>query len=152
MEEIVRLVKDEPRPRWSILAVELPVMSGDATTRIDFVLEADDDPGEKHLLVGECKRVNPEYSSWCFAKAPYSSPAWAATQLIAESIVSLDAGSHVAAGAGGATSDRLYQIGFVLKANRSGDKNPVSQDKDAIETSCTQVLKGVNGLADLLVG
>src|SRR5262245_5992380 len=87
--EILRLCGEPTESNWKVLAVEVPVVSGDSSTRIDFVLGHEPAPWALRILVGECKRINPEYSWWCFARAPYVSPAWAARQVIAESIVNL---------------------------------------------------------------
>lgn len=150
--ELLRLCGEPVGSTWKVLAVEVPVVSGDSSTRIDFVLGQEPEQWALRILVGECKRVNPEYSWWCFARAPYVSPPWAKGQVTAESIVNLHSSSLVATGIGGMESDRCYQIGFVMKSDRLGDKHPVSSDKDALEGACRQVMKGVNGLANTLIG
>jgi hypothetical protein len=110
LDEVVSLAGNSPASKWRVLTVELPVIAGEANTRIDFVLEA-----------AECKRVNPKYGSWCFAKARHISPRWAANQLIPESIVNLQT-SPVAAGTGGTSSPNIYQIAFAIDTGKSGDR------------------------------
>jgi hypothetical protein len=150
--EILRLGGESTGSIWKLMAVEMPVVSGGSSTHIDFVLGQEPEPWALRILVGECKRVNPGYSRWCFARAPHVSPAWAARQVIAESIFNLFSSSLYATGLGGMESDRCYQIGFVMSSDRPGDSHPVSNDKDAIEKACAQVMKGVNGLVNMLIG
>lgn len=144
-------IADEPHSRahWELVAVEVPVSGSERSTRIDFLLQdARPQWGTLRILVAEVKRVNPAFGRWCFAKAPYSLPVWTRNQVVTEQLVNLDrrAERWTSAGIGGAERGDLYQIGFALKTEKKGDSHPVASDRDAIESACTQVLRGLNGL------
>jgi|SRR5215469_6984288 len=55
--------------RWAFKAAEFPVQVRGRNTHIDFIFEHCDKP---IFLVGECKRVNPALSNWCFTRSPYT--------------------------------------------------------------------------------
>ncbi len=55
----------ESRPTvWRVAATEFPVQLNTTDTHIDFVLGY-----RSHLIVAECKRVNPAKSRWGFARS-----------------------------------------------------------------------------------
>lgn len=147
MRETARL-NDNSSNGWELLSVEQPVAVGNSQSRIDFILEHREVEGQLSLLVAECKRVNPAYGIWCFAKGAYQRPPWLATQVCTE-VLALESPPRSGA-AGGPTSDRIFDIGFSVKMGSRGDVNPVSNDRDALEQACQQVCKGVNGLIEVL--
>lgn len=151
--EIERLAEDSPsQSRWRVVAIEVPVLAGSKSTRIDVLIQDDSEPGRLRFLIGECKRVNPAYGAWCFARAPRWFPEWAGRQLISESLVRYsDDDRVVTAGIGGTRTDRAYSIGFAVKTKAQGDTNPVSADQDALEAACTQVCRGLNGFVSQLL-
>ena len=133
---------------WDLLTIEQPVVINGRTTRIDFILYAK----QRHicwLLVAECKRVNPAFGKWCFTKGAYQRPMWLRDQDLFEILQLGD--TPKAGGAGGDSSDRIFDIGFSLKTDQKGDGHPVASDNDALEHECTQSMLGVNGLIELLV-
>lgn len=137
---------------WSLVGAELPVALGVHHTRIDLAYERVDGCGNSRFLVVECKRVNPKYGIWCFAKSPYPFPDFAEGQLAVEGV---RVGEHQAIEIetrGGQYSKLCYNIAFALKAEGgSGDAHPVANDKDAIESACGQVCLGASGLAQSLI-
>lgn len=62
--EFMRDLRQQRRSEWEFEAEEFPVRVQEMTTRIDFVFLKARPPV---YLVGECKRVNPAFSNWCFA-------------------------------------------------------------------------------------
>lgn len=155
--EAIRLAEDPASSSpWRLAGVEIPVRAGSRTTRIDFVLEDRSHPHVIRFLLAECKRVNPAYGAWCFTQAPQWLPEWVGKQLVVESLVNHNEVMEeevklVTAGTGGPTSQSLYSVGFALKTKAAGDAHPVSMDKDALESACTQVCAGLNGFMETLL-
>ena len=149
IREAARL-NDDPKSRkkWNLLATEQPVAVGDTHTRIDFILEYQSADSQLSLIVAECKRVNPAYGSWCFAKGAYQRPVWLGTQVVVE-VLALEEDLK-SGGAGGPTSDHIFDIGFSVKTDAAGDPTPVSGDRDGLEQACQQVCRGLNGLIQVL--
>jgi hypothetical protein len=148
IREAARL-QDDGLSAWDLLGVEVPIVAGDRHSRIDFVLSMKREPDELWLLAAECKRVNPAFGQWCFARGSYHRPPWAARQIIPE-VIRLD-DPPAAGGFGGPTSDWIFDIGFALKTDGTGDSHPVSRDNDAVENACYQASQGLNGLVQGLV-
>ena len=67
------ILADSRDSSWRFIASEFPVRVQGFDTRIDFILKrATDNIFDQHFfLIAECKRANPAYSNWCFARAPY---------------------------------------------------------------------------------
>src|SRR5688572_6078456 len=62
---------------WCPEVSEFPVEAKGKAAHVDFVLQYQYEYGVGGLprntyLVAECKRANPKFSSWAFAKAPYT--------------------------------------------------------------------------------
>jgi hypothetical protein len=153
VEEASRVGRDTEGRGWKVLSIECPVKIHGSSTRIDFVLEYRTQDS-LNLLVAECKRVNPAYGSWCFAKTPHQTPAWVGPQLVVEGIRKFAGESVQSAGTGRSLDrdfgDRLFDIGFVLQTADKGDSHPVSASKDSLEDACSQVCRGLNGLINAL--
>lgn len=137
-------VKDKFRGRWDLFSIELPISIGERNGRIDFVLSYQPRPDLLWLMVAECKRVNPAFGRWCFAKGSYQRPSFLKSQLMVE-LLKLGEPIH-SGGHGFESSDRIYDIGYAIKTNTTGDSHPVSADKDSLEAACSQITLGLNGL------
>lgn len=139
------------RAPWTRLDVETPVPGA----RIDFILRGPYSPSSVSLLVAECKRVNPAFGMWCFTRSPHPRPEgwgnWAVTESLKRERTA-EGECRFTTGVTFGNVVRGHDIGFELKTDRSGDSHPVSFDRDAIETACTQVLRGVNGLISAFSG
>lgn len=137
---------------WQLVGTEVPVALGALHTRIDLVLEKKAAPDWTRFVAIECKRVNPKFGRWCFAKSPYPYPEYAAGQLAVEG-VRLGSGDHVEIETrGGDYSQQCYHVGFALKMKDArGDASPVANDQDAIEAACGQVCLGASGLTRALL-
>ncbi len=141
-------INDSHKGGWSLFGVELPVSVGDKITRIDFVLQYFQQFDSMWLMIAECKRVNPAFGTWCFAKGSYHRPYFLKNTKMMEVLrisETIDSGGYR-----GDTSDSVYDIGFELKSNSTGDSYPVSNDKDALEKACSQAILGMNGLLNAI--
>ncbi|MGA9994616.1 MAG: hypothetical protein WBP93_04330 [Pyrinomonadaceae bacterium] len=133
---------------WGFLVSEFPVEVRGAGTRIDFVLRR---RGETHfLLLAECKRANPALSNWCFARAPYvyrNKPEnlepviMEHAEIRYDTVVTADARERWSA-------HNPCHIGLEVRSNMRGDAK--GESGRAIEDACSQVLRGLNGMVDLL--
>lgn len=81
-QSVLKLAQDlieQGKSSWVFQVGEFPVEVRDKGTHVDFVLQRvlKMDSRIKHkdeqttLMIAECKRANPAYSNWCFAKSPY---------------------------------------------------------------------------------
>jgi hypothetical protein len=68
---------------WRLEAAELPVAVGPHTTKIDFILWTHE---TQWWIIGECKRVNPEYSDWFFVKSKRLRRAQSSDRFIVEQV------------------------------------------------------------------
>jgi len=148
ISELIAARKARPR---LLDGVEVPVSLGGLETRVDIIYKASSVSHSEYLVI-ECKRVNPAYSAWCFAKSPRPYPEYSESQIALESI--RDAGPNCVGVEvrGGQFSNRCYHVSWSMRSNnRDGDLHPVSEDRDAIERACGQVCLGSSGLAWSLI-
>ena len=131
--------------QWRFDASEFPVQVQDATTKIDFILRLGD---TNTCLVCECKRANPALARWCFVRAPYERRDYS-EELLIEKVT-----SHSVLGTPEATAHIFahnpepYHVGIEVKTTSGGE--PTDKGRGAIEEAAGQVLRGTNGLVDLL--
>ena len=137
---------------WIFEASEFPVQANGKSTKIDFILKSND-KDHNYCLIAECKRVNPAYGYWCFARAPIVSCNRSADRFNIESLwrnryeEPLKVQVH-----GELISDRLsYHIGIAVKDNKAKGDTSGKSDHDAIEMAASQVSLGINGLIQLSV-
>ena len=147
------------RTLWYPVAQEVPVEVRGESTRIDFVLER---ARTKIFLVCECKRANPALSRWCFARARIvDRPAGRDRQVIAERVARtvkpnsliFNSGDKarvatVSAGALRVAAADIFHHGVAVRTGQRGDER--SESGDEIERAVSQVLRGTNGLVQLL--
>jgi hypothetical protein len=126
---------------WRPEVMEFPVAIGQGT-RIDVVLT----DGSSARLIVECKRVNPAFSVWLFAKATkvYGS---SHQNFIAEP-VAYEEGIFTA---NGIILDQVlnpvfYHVAHQVKTNEN--KGDAGGTSDAIEEAAAQVCRGLNGLVN----
>lgn len=142
---------NEKQVRWGFHVSEFPVQVNGEGTRIDFVLRHTDKPSI--FVVAECKRVNPALARWCFATAPYVRRA-AYGEVPVELIVEkgeFDAeGKLHTWGQGVGVVERLYHVGLPVKLpGQTGDASG-KPDRDAIESSASQVCRGLSGMVNCI--
>jgi hypothetical protein len=130
------------RTRWHVESNEFPVSTGDSVAHIDLILRA----GQSNTYrVGECKRVDPALGRWCFAR----SKVWGTLginyvvleQLAPHASSKLDSSPFVFP-----WSREPFSIAVETRTKGQGDG--VGGSRDAIDRAVTQVLRGVNGLAN----
>ncbi len=132
---------------WEFLASEFPVDVKGYGTRIDFVLRRNSDP---FFLLAECKRANPALSNWCFARVPYVHRKHNSNS---EPVV-LEFAETKYGGVVQASSKEKYSsvtpchLGLEVRSTQQGD--PGGESGKAIEDASTQVLRGLNGMIDML--
>jgi hypothetical protein len=151
LTKLCELMRSGIMTNRQVVATELPVSYGRNDTRIDIVLRMKT-MSSIELMVIECKRVNPKYGAWCFAKSPRPFPEYTEGQLAIESVCVAEPGSIDVETRGHTYSKYCYHIGFALKLDlATGDSHPVSNDRDAIEMACGQVCLGSTGLSHELI-
>jgi hypothetical protein len=148
LEEARRLA-DNGLSRFAPDVTEFPVELRSSQTRIDFVLR---NRRGTLRLVAECKRANPAFANWCFAKMPLTrrtdDPEWPMIDRLRR-----DRGDifYVEAIPIGPTpEDGLFDISFEVKSQRKGDASP-AKSTAAIEDAATQVSRGTNGLIEFFL-
>jgi hypothetical protein len=129
-------------------ASEVPCEVRGVATRIDFVLHQNawNGSGPIAYLVAECKRANPSHSHWCFATTAYLRRNLG-RQLLADQVTrDGDAGVKADVHAFGHGRD-VYSLAYEVRASAKGEGAP---GRGAIEEACGQVLRGSNGLVELM--
>lgn len=124
-------------------------------TRIDFIFRK---RTPLVYLVGECKRVNPAFSNWCFANSPFARPnsgsdkvilqsAWVAPQFRTSATGMVpDINKRMLTGVLRPEAPKVYRVGLTVKSDQPGDR--AGKITDAIEDAAGQVCKGLNGLIE----
>lgn len=141
---------------WEVVASEVPVDLGSGT-RIDVVMRQTK-MLVSTLLIGECKKVNPAYSTWCFIPSPFTHAnrlrdherlsiecLTYKTREQFESVVRIEHRD-------GIFLDPAYSIGLAIKDGQPGDHHPKrGSSSDAIEDAAMQVMRGTNGFVKALL-
>jgi hypothetical protein len=135
---------------------EVPVEPRGKETRIDGVLKATAAVfGDVRRLsvvqiAIETKRVNPAWSSWCFARAPYVRRGSGNEGFYVDRLERQAADRQFVLSAKYLDNLRsAYHLGFEAKTKATGDQCPKG---GTIEDPVAQVLRGIAGLADLYAG
>ncbi len=132
--------------RWQAEASEFPTQVQDKPTHIDFLLKHSE---KENLLICECKRANPALADWCFAKAPFRHRNHDPSALVCDKVERVLATHYTSTSPYvWAHHPDVYQIGLEVRTNVKGDAK--AGGRNAIEEAVTQVLRGVNGLVDLI--
>jgi len=145
---VLETIKKNPHG-WKLKATEFPVEVRGKSTRIDFIL--------RHwkanvFIVAECKRANPRTAKWCFAKATTASQLNDdyLRKFVLEDIRQAEKGGpHYRTAMDAWTTDQLHHIACEVKTGDTGTSG--GKNVDEIEGAVTQVLRGMNGLADWFV-
>ena len=140
------------RSFFEVIGIEMPV-TADRNTHIDIVGWHSNNYGlgkTRYYLVGECKKSDPGYAAWCFAKTPIT---WADHY---QSLIQFD----LVEGAGGdryfrgqteqrATDLPIMNLGVALTIRESNNSKPKG-DREAINEAVNQVLRGVGGFINYI--
>jgi hypothetical protein len=129
---------------WRMPTVEFPVQINGKDAKIDLILSHSKYPS---YMIAECKRVDPKYSSWCFFKNPFMNYA---NRFVCDSLCksSVDFKFNVRPLIN--RFGEVYHTGVVLHDNQRKrcQNNEVctdNRDRDAIESSVSQLCRGMNG-------
>lgn len=135
----------EWKTRWLLDGTEIPVIAGEASTHVDFVLST---KSGMTYLVGECKRADPARARWCFARSPYRWRNESDEELAFDQIF-FDSGRTRGARPSYAYQKQgSYQLAFELKTEQKGDG--IGRNVGEIEDAVAQVLRSTSGLINRL--
>jgi hypothetical protein len=137
---------EDGRSQWLFEAAEFPVEVQGSGTRIDFILKH---RHYNHLLVAECKRVNPALGAWCFARAPYVRRGRIDEMYFADYLVRNRDGSFSAGVKPLTYLADAFHLGLEARTGDQGES--AGAGRNAIEDAATQVCRGVNGLVEFYV-
>lgn len=143
---VIKVSENEYRNHspWTLPTIEFPVTINNANTRVDLVFEHFRFP---RYLVAECKRVNPALGNWCFARSPYADSVYAASRFYAEQLF-WDGPNVRTEIVNLGIVDNICHLGAEVRASDRGDSQ--GSGRGAIEEAATQLLRGYNGIIDLL--
>jgi len=140
-------LRAERRCNWEFEAAELPVSVQGRSTRIDLVFRKT----KPHVyLVGECKKVNPAWSNWCFSPSYYAGGQSNSDKVIFPFawVPSLhlpaEKETRLLTGVVSQVYQNVYHLGLSVKSKPKSSGG----DKDAIEHAATQACKGLSGLIE----
>jgi hypothetical protein len=136
---------DDGKTEWLLDGVEFPVIAGDQTTHIDFILKSSTG---RTYIVAECKRADPAKARWCFARAPYTKRNPRPGQVIFEQFSCNQFGLVTRNAVEAHTDERIYHLGFELRTSDTGDGK--GQRGPASSEAVAQVLRGTSGLINHL--
>jgi len=160
LRELDHLGDDIPRKvPWPFEVAEFPVSVQGDGTRIDFVLTH---AARRHYVLAECKRADPRISNWCFVRAPYVRKHRGSESVIVERLRFMRGNwstpngilknkFYDATGVAAGHTDNAYHLAFELHSQDLGEKSEAASrggDGRTIETASTQILRGMNGLAE----
>ena len=103
---------------WHVILMEFPVEVKGYGTRVDLILKR---TASSFYIVAECKRANPAYSDWCFAKSSFIPPTQFALLPFVERIEKDRSGlirSYIMAMH---PPEDIYHVAIELKTNKKGD-------------------------------
>lgn len=138
---VARLLRERAAGKtttWLVEDVDVPVATLRKDTSIDIVLSADRGGA---LMTIECKRVNPAFGHWCFARARYPESSPASTEAIVE-LYRTSPIRHSAPITWG-RPDHVADVALELKTRATGDPCPKGKDLD---DAMAQAFLGLAGL------
>jgi hypothetical protein len=145
--EVIKRLHEQGKSKWEFEVSEFPVMVQGQDTRIDFVLKY---RLAHHYIIGECKRADPRFSNWCFARAPSVKRDQSIEMLWVDQVEAGQLGPGVqGVGLRLKVDNMAYHIGLPLKSWELHGESPTS--RNAIEEAAGQVCRGANGFIELLL-
>lgn len=137
---VARLLRERAHkdPTWLVEDVDVPVATLRKDTSIDIVLSADRGGA---LMTIECKRVNPAFGHWCFARARHPDSSVASTEAIVERYRTSPA-RHSAPVTWGRPA-HVADVALELKTSARGDPCPRGKDLD---DATAQAFTGLAGM------
>jgi hypothetical protein len=129
---------------WGFEAAEFPIEVKGKGSKIDFILKLKSSPFV--FLLAECKRANPAYSTWFFARAPFVMRNREQNYSYIECVThkQLSTIDFLESSVRKAVLDQdVYHIALAVKTGLKGTST--GDVKDAIEKALTQICLGLNG-------
>ena len=139
----------EGKSKWIFQACEVPVKTNSQQMHIDIVLEC---RSADIFLIGECKRVNPAFSSWCFCRTNRQRnremPRILVEQVNNDSSYDGKLNTTIIS----KLIESEYNLGIAVKnkVGKGDSEAPKGIGVDAIENAATQVCCGLNGYVNLI--
>ena len=142
---VVQMIHRHRDNMWEAAATEFPVAYRDRSTHVDVLAWCFQ---RKALMVAECKRVNPAFGNWVFARSPFTferdqQETWLEQLVPPDSTISVPRILPI--------PFRVdpFHIAVEVKTNKDGDQAGLPKGR-ALSQSLTQVAEGVNGLIEML--
>lgn len=143
---VVQAIHQHHANMWEAAATEFPVSYRGRSTHIDVLAWCFHQ--RRALLVGECKRVNPAFGQWIFARSPFTFErrqyqTWleqlhpAGPQNPVPRVVPLPFRVDP------------FHVALEVKTKKEGDQSGMPKGR-ALAQALTQVSEGVNGLMQML--
>jgi hypothetical protein len=137
--------------RLSFEVSEFPVQTRGKDSRVDFILRIKSVwSSPPILLVCECKRSNPAFADWCFARTPYVNRRALPRVIVDRLTVDKNTRTMLSTAVSIASTVAPYQVGLPVKGDEKGDPIDKGNPREAIERAAGQVMQGLNGFADFL--
>jgi hypothetical protein len=145
--KLAHTLSDNNESHWIFEAAEFPVQVQSEGTRIDFILRLND--STPIFLLAECKRANPAFSNWCFAKVPYIHRNRSSYEPLLIECLRQDNNDVLSSSAyEGSSLDNACHIAIEVKSDEKGEPNTVGRGR--IEESVTQICRGLNGFVEFI--
>lgn len=125
---------------WTVEYTEFPVSTAWKASHIDVLAWFQ----QKLLLVGECKRVNPAYSDWMFARAPFTG--WARSEGAIDAIYDANHG-RVRSELFPVHRSQPFHIALEVKAALKGESSGRTR---VLHDAISQVENGLSGVMGTL--
>ena|GEM_PF-736673 len=155
-----KLFLEQRASPWRPLAREFPVEVQGKPTRIDIILQY---RNSGLFMVVECKRTDPKFGAWCFARAPSVKSGEPSEYILSDHLLYHD--TVYDRETKGTThmictelqrlwwpnrhrQEDFYHIGCPVKGSNIGESGQSGHDD--IEKAATQVCRGSNGLIELV--
>lgn len=136
VRELGRLVATQESV-FRVEGIEYPVMLNDEVLHVDVILRS-----SLGLLVLECKRVDPAFSTWCFARSKLVSRSIDRDRVVLEWVLRNDDTTVTVGRNEGEITDVQYHVGLELKhSDLKGDSSG-----RGLDGAVTQALRSAGGI------
>ena len=134
-----------PARTWRSDGTEFPVDVNGQNMHVDLLLRS-----PRGLLVCECKRVDPVFGAWCFARSALATNFDNEGQTIINETITHDDPNraYVRRPRSQIYSERQNNVGLEVKTQEKGE--PQGTTRGGLEIAITQALKGVSGITNAI--
>jgi hypothetical protein len=139
--------------KWKFYGAEIPVSTRGKNIHIDLVFQ---DTSSLFYLIGECKRVQPNFSDWVFVKTPFTSRKDnSQPPLVLENLQELRGDvlpevKKVVTHYSKVITPDIYGLGFKVKKHLQENEIECQENIDVIDKSVEQVLRSTSGFINKL--